>query len=89
MCTQRIGTTEGRDIPGMNVVPIISFAVVHNFCDLCNGMPPFPLPMSIPLCPIEGMVAPLLILLVLLSATMAENPLLVGNPLIVPHRANR
>jgi hypothetical protein len=29
---------------GMNVVPIISFAVVHNFCDLCNGMPPFPLP---------------------------------------------
>jgi hypothetical protein len=30
MSTQRIGTTEGMDTPGMKVVPIISLAVVHN-----------------------------------------------------------
>ena len=37
MSTQRIGTTEGMDIPGMKVVPIISFAVVHNgMVNLCG-----------------------------------------------------
>ncbi len=37
MSTQRIGTTEGMDIPGMKVVPIISLAVVHNgIVSLCG-----------------------------------------------------
>ncbi len=30
MSTQRMGTTEGMDIPGMKVVPVISLSVVHN-----------------------------------------------------------
>ena len=38
MTIQRIGTTEGMQaIPGIKVMPIISFAVVHNgMLDLCG-----------------------------------------------------
>jgi len=30
MSVERLGTTEGANVPGMKVVPIISYAVVHN-----------------------------------------------------------
>ena len=43
MSTQRLGTTEGMDIPGMKVVPIISYAIVHNgIVSLC-GIPADPI----------------------------------------------
>jgi hypothetical protein len=49
------------------------------YCDLCNGMPPFPPPDVPNICaPIECMVARLLMSLVLLSATVAENPAVVA-----------
>lgn len=43
MSIQRLGTTEGMDIPGMKVVPIISYAIVHNgIVSLC-GIPADPI----------------------------------------------
>jgi len=42
MSVERLGTTEGANVPGMKVVPIISYAVVHNgIVSLC-GIPADP-----------------------------------------------
>ncbi len=30
MSIERIGTTDGMNVPGMKVVPIISYALAHN-----------------------------------------------------------
>jgi len=42
MSVERLGTTEGANVPGMKVVPIISYTVVHNgIVSLC-GIPADP-----------------------------------------------
>ena len=42
MSVERLGTTEGANVPGMKVVPIISYALVHNgIVSLC-GIPADP-----------------------------------------------
>ena len=42
MRVERLGTTEGTNVPGMKVVPIISYALVHNgIVSLC-GIPADP-----------------------------------------------
>jgi len=39
MSVERLGTTEGMNVPGMKVIPIISYALVHNgIVSLC-GIP--------------------------------------------------
>ena len=42
MSVERLATTEGMNVPGMKVVPIISYALVHNgIVSLC-GIPADP-----------------------------------------------
>ena len=42
MSVERLGTTEGMNVPGMKVIPIISYALVHNgIVSLC-GIPADP-----------------------------------------------
>jgi hypothetical protein len=39
MTIQRLGTTEGMSVPGMQTVPIISYALVHNDVVSLCGIP--------------------------------------------------